>query len=65
MEVGPAFEEGFLRGDARELAGDGAIDVRHHPEVGGEEDVEIALLYLRGSQYSIERTCDGNLLRAC
>lgn len=34
-------------GDARQFACDGAVDVLHHGEVRGKEDVEIALVHER------------------
>lgn len=46
LDVRPALEEILVRRDACELACHGAVDVFHNGEVGGEEDVEIALVDL-------------------
>lgn len=47
LHIRPALQELFMRDDAGELAGDGAVHVFHDIEVGRKEDVEIALLNLK------------------
>lgn len=46
-DVGPGAHEVLVRRDAGEAAGDGAVHGLHDAEVGGEEDVEVALVDLR------------------
>lgn len=46
VEVGPRAHEVLVRHDAGQAAGDGAVDGLHDAEVGGEEDVEVALVNL-------------------
>lgn len=46
VDVGPVAEKIFLAENARQVARQGTVDVFHEGEVGGEEDVEVALLNL-------------------
>lgn len=39
--------------DAGQLARDGAVDVLHHGEIRGEEDVEVALVHERGGDADV------------
>ena len=48
FDIGPALEKVSMAEDAGQLASDGAVDVFHDVEVGGEEDVEVALMDIRG-----------------
>lgn len=48
LNIRPSPQEVLMRHDARELACYRAVDLLHHREVGGEEDVEIALVDLGG-----------------
>lgn len=49
LDVGPAAHEVAVGHDARELARDGAVDGLCDAEVGGEEDVKVPLVDLRGA----------------
>jgi hypothetical protein len=46
FHIRPPPQELFMRKNAREFAGDGSVHHFNNVEVGGEEDVEVALVYL-------------------
>lgn len=48
LDVGPVLEEFLLAEHARQVARKRTVDVFHEGEVGGEEDIEVALLNLSG-----------------
>ena len=44
FHIRPSPEEVLVGHDAGQAAGDGAVDVLHDAEIGGKEDVEVALM---------------------
>lgn len=50
------FQKLLLRHDPRLLARDGAVDVLHDLEVGGEQDIEVALVDLILYNESVSET---------
>ena len=46
LNISPAIHEPLMGKDAGEFAGDGTVHVFHNLEVGGKQDVEVALLDL-------------------
>ena len=47
LDAGPARDEITVAEHARQIARDGAVDVLHDGEIGGEEDIKVALHDLR------------------
>ena len=46
FHIRPSPQELLVRQDTREFAGDGSIHHFHNVEISGEEDIEVALMYL-------------------